>query len=199
MKTLLIALALSLAAGVSALAMSGTAGASHVKVEIEAPTQIAAGQTADVRAVFTSAGTGAPVAGAKVTFLLDTSFAGVSGQAVLGEAVTDKDGVAGIEYTPRSAGEHQIVVRYLAPGSSEPEEASWAHKVAAPGQQLYRSTAGIRIPGLNSWLLMATVSTVWAILLSVAVRVIAIARAGVEAEGKQMSSVRFRQQAPQGR
>jgi len=199
MKTLLIALALSLAAGITALPVSGTAGASHVKVEIQGPPQIAAGQTADLRAVLTTADTGAPVAGAEVTFLLDASFGGVSGQAVLGKAVTDKDGVASIGYTPRSAGEHQIVVRYLAPGSSEPEEATWTQEVAAPGQQLYRSTAGVQIPGLNSWLLMATVSAVWAILLSVAVRVIVIARAGVEAEAKQVGSVRLSQQVSQSR
>lgn len=199
MKTFLMALALLLAAGIPALAMGGTAGASHVKVDIEGPTEIAAGQTADVSAALTSADTGVPVAGAKVTFLLETSFAGVNGQAVLGETVTGKDGVAKLEYTPRSAGEHRIVVRYLAPGSNEPEEASWSHQVVAPSQQLYRSTAGVQIPGLNSWLLMAAVSAVWAILLSVAVRVIAIARAGVEAEAKPVGSFRFRQQVHEGR
>jgi hypothetical protein len=35
----------------------------------------------------------------------------------------------------------------------------------------------VNIPGLNVWLLMAVVAAVWAILLSVAFRVIAIAHA----------------------
>jgi hypothetical protein len=47
---------------------------------------------------------------------------------------------------------------------------------------LYRSTAGIQVPGLNVWLIVAVVSTVWLILFSVAVRVIAIARAGDDAD-----------------
>ena len=46
--------------------------------------------------------------------------------------------------------------------------ATWSHDVSGAPHQLYQSTAGVQIPGLNVWVLMAVVATVWAILLSVA-------------------------------
>jgi hypothetical protein len=48
------------------------------------------------------------------------------------------------------------------------------------GEQLYRSAAGLDVPGLNVGLLMAVLATVWSILLWVAFRLVAIARAGGE-------------------
>lgn len=76
-----------------------------------------------------------------------------------------------------SAGEHEIRIQYVLPGDSEPETATASVTLPGVTSQLYQSTAGVQIPGLNVWLLMALVATVWAILLSVALRVIAIAHA----------------------
>ena len=173
-KTLLLAAALA-----GALFGGGrTAGASHAELDVVGPGQLTVGDAVDVRAVLHSADDGLPIAGATVTFYMEASFGGVDGEAVLGRAVTDQEGVAVLPYQPRSAGEHQLRVEYLTPGISEPEEAIWDHSVAGTSGQLYRSTAGVPIPQLNVWFLMTIVGAVWAILLSIALRVVAIAHAG---------------------
>ena len=178
MKYVAMGLLLVAAIGAAIFALAGTADASHAKLEVVAPTQLTVGNSVDVRAVLHSTDDGLGIAGATVAFYMDASFGGVDGEVMLGRAVTDEDGVALLSYQPRSAGEHQLRVEYLTPGGGEAEEATWSHTVTGATQQLYRSSAGIQIPGLNVWLLIAVVATVWAILLSVAVRVIAIAHAG---------------------
>lgn len=155
-----------------------TADASHAALVVVGPAQLTVGDAANVRAVLHSADDGLPIVGATVTFYMEASFGGVDGEAVLGRAVTDKEGVAALPYEPKSAGEHRMRVEYLTPGVSEPEEAIWVHSVSGTSGQLYHSTAGVPIPQLNVWLLMAIVGAVWAILLSIALRVVAIAHAG---------------------
>jgi len=79
-------------------------------------------------------------------------------------------------------------VEYLTPGAGEPEVATWSHDVSGAPHQFYRSTAGVQIPGLNVWVLMGVLAAVWAILLSVAARVIAIAGTGSEAGARASAS-----------
>jgi len=182
MKSMAKVLLLSVALGGAVLGLGRTADASHAKLKVVAPIELTAGDSAEVQAILRSADDGLPVAAAAVTFYMEASFGGIDGEVELGRAMTDENGAAILSYQPRSEGEHQIRVEYLTPGASEPEEATWSHSVAGATGQLYRSTAGVQIPGLNVWLLIALVSGVWAILLSVALRVIAIARAGTAAE-----------------
>jgi len=92
----------------------------------------------------------------------------------LARAVTDANGVATLTYNLRVPGDHELHVRYTN-GDAAPEDASVSVTVPAAAQQLYQSTAGVDIPGLNVWLLMAVVATVWTILLTVAARVFNIA------------------------
>jgi hypothetical protein len=172
----------SVALGAAVFVLAGTASASHVNAVITVPDQATVGQPVEVQATLRSVDGGLPLAGTPVTFFTDASFGGVSGEVVLGRAVTDENGVATLTYEPRSASEHQIRVEYLLPGETEPEVATRSISVVGGGSQLYRSTAGVEIPGLNVWLIIALVTGVWAILLSVALRVIAIARAGGDAE-----------------
>ena len=182
MKSMAKVLLLSVALGGAVLGLGRTADASHGKLKVVAPIRLTAGDSAEVQAILRSADDGLPIAAAAVTFYMEASFGGIDGEVELGRAMTDENGAAIISYQPRSEGEHQIRVEYLTPGASEPEEVTWSHSVAGATGQLYRSTAGVQIPGLNVWLLVALVSGVWAILLSVALRVVAIARAGTAAE-----------------
>ncbi len=175
------ALLVTVALGAAMFALAGTADATHAKLDVRAPAQVSVGDSVAVQAVLHSAHGGEPIGGATVTFYAEASFGGVDGEVLLGRAITDEDGVALLSYQPRSEGEHQIRVEYMTPDASEPEEATWSHTVTGAPQQLYRSEAGVQIPGLNVWLLIALVAGVWAILLSVALRVIAIARAGTQA------------------
>ena len=188
MKSIAIKVALiSLALGATTFALAGTADASHVKAEIAVPSQATVGHPVQARVSLHSAGDGSAIANAPVTFYSEASFAGVTGDVELGRSVTDENGVAILNYQPRSAGDHQIRVAYASPGDGEPEVTTISVSVAGGPQQLYRSTAGIQIPGLNVWLLIAGVTGVWAILFSVALRVIAIARAGTDAEPASQS------------
>jgi hypothetical protein len=167
--------------GAAIFALAGTADASHTKLDVVAPSQLTVGDSVDIQAVLHAAHGGEAVAGATVTFYMDGSFGGIDGEVILGQAVTDENGIAALSYQPRSAGEHQLRVEYLTPGASEPEETTWSHTVTGTTGQLYMSSAGVQIPGLNVWLLIAVVAAVWVILLSVAVRVIAIANAPTDA------------------
>jgi hypothetical protein len=177
-KVMLVAVAL----GAALFALAGTADASHVSATIIVPDEAAVGRPVEIQAVLKGADDGVPMAGTPVLFFTDASFGGVEGEVQLGQAVTDENGVAALIYEPRSASEHQIRIEYTLPGDSEPETITMSMNVASDGSQLYRSTAGVDIPGLNVWLLIAVVAIVWAILMSVAVRVIAIAHAGRDAE-----------------
>jgi hypothetical protein len=171
---------ISIALCAALFGLAGTATASHVVLEIVGPAQLSVGQATDIRAMVHSIADGQPMAGETVTFYMRTSFDGVNGQLELGKVVTDRDGVAVLRYEPRSAGEHEIRAEYSTPGEGEPEVATWSH--AATGTaQLYHSTAGVQVPGFDDRVIVVVVSAVWLLLFSVALRVIAIARAGDDA------------------
>ncbi len=171
-------LVVSIALGVAVFALAGTAGASHVKVDVSVPSEVSGGGPAAVEVRLSSAGEGLPVANAPVTLYASESFGRVTSDVELGQTVTDQNGVAVVRFHPLSAGDHQIRVQYAAPGDSQPEVTTASVTLPGVTTQLYRSSAGVQIPGLNVWLLIAVVAAVWAILLSVAARVIAIAHAG---------------------
>jgi len=170
--------AVSIALGVAVFALAGSAGASHVTVEVSVPDQSAAGGTDTLLVTLRSADQGVPLADAAVTLYADASFGRVNSEVQLGQTVTDQDGVAIVKFHPLSAGDHQIRIQYVSPGESQPEVTTTSVSLPGVTSQLYQSTAGVKIPGLNVWLLIAVVATVWAVLLSVAWRVIAIAHAG---------------------
>lgn len=183
MRRMIVRAVLVLAAvGAGALALSGTASATHVKAEIAGPDGADVGRTTEVQAALHFVDDGQPAANVPVTFYVATSFGGVDGEVELGQAVTDEDGVAKLGYEPRIGGEHTIRMEYATGDTGETESATTSMSVGG-GEQLYRSTAGVDIPGLHVWLLMVVVGAVWAILLSVAARVIVIARAGSSQEG----------------
>lgn len=187
MKTItFVAFAAVVALGIATLSLASTARAAHVKVNLDVPDQPAIGRSMEVQAHFHSASDEA-IPNLTVTFHEEVTFGGVTSDVELGRAVTDEDGYAALTYEPRIAGTHQIHVRY-AYEDGEEEDAAASITVPAAGEQLYRSTAGVKIPGLNVWLLMALVAAVWTILISVAVRVIAIARAGEQVTAQDLRS-----------
>jgi hypothetical protein len=154
--------------------------ASHVVVRTSFPSTGTVGQIVAL-AIDLRTPEGAPLSGTTVTYYLHMSFGGVEGQAEIGRAVADDSGVATIQYQPRAAGLHEVRMEYLAPGATTAEEVVATFDVAG-GTQLVRSAGGADIPGINSGLLMVVLGTVWLILLSVAFRLVAIARAGGASE-----------------
>ena len=183
-------LVVSIALGVAVFALAGTAGASHVKVDISVPTEATGGGPAAVQVRLSSADQGLPVANAAVTLYASETFGQVSGDVELGQTVTDQNGVAVVRFHPMAAGDHEIRIQYVTPGAKDPEVTTASLTLPGVASQLYQSSAGVRIPGLNVWLLIAVVATVWAILLSVAVRVIAIAHAGSDEVASEPARVR---------
>ncbi len=168
----------SLAMVAVGFALAGTARAAHVEAEIVVSGQIQVGQPVEVQATLRDVEAGLPVVGTPVVFYTDVAFGEISGEVELGRGITDENGVATLEYEPRLAGVHEIRVEYQLPGEAGVESLSTAISVGG-GSQLHQSTAGVDIPGLNVWAIIAVMSVVWAILLfGVALRVIAIARAG---------------------
>jgi len=166
------------AVGVLALALTGPALASHVHVSATVPGDVTVGEMIRIP-VALEAEDGAPLRGTTVVFYLHAVFAGVTGQAEIGRAVTDEMGVATLAYRPRLAGHHELRMEYVTPGETKAEVVTTAFDVTG-GEQLYRSAPGIDVPGLNVGLLMAVVTTVWSILFGVALLIVAIARAGGE-------------------
>jgi hypothetical protein len=163
-----------------ALAMGAAAPAyaSHMHVTVVEPTPAMVGQASELDATLTSADTGQPVAGVSVTFLAHGSFERVDGYMEIGRAVTNSQGVAAISYVPRESGTHDIRVDYASPADATAEQTTASVAVQGSPDQFYVQKAGIQVPGLNSWLIIALLSTVWGILFFVATTVIRIAHAG---------------------
>ncbi len=167
-----------LAVGAIAVALAGPALASHVLVRTTAPSDVTVGEKVSIP-VTLQAADGAPLRGTTVIFYLQMSFAGVVGEAEIGRAVTDETGVATLAYRPRLGGRHELRMEYVTPGDGEVEVANTAFDVTS-GEQLYRSAAGIDVPGVDVELPMVVLATVWSILFWVALRLVAIARASGE-------------------
>lgn len=167
-----------LAVGAIAVTMAGSAFASHVAVRTTLPGEGVVGELLQIP-VALQALDGTPIQGTTVIFYLHMSFVGVVGEAEIGRAVTDETGVANLAYKPRLAGRHELRMEYVSPGEQEVEVISTAFDVSG-GEQLYRSAAGVDVPGVDAGLLIVVLATVWSILLWVALRLVAIARAGGE-------------------
>lgn len=169
-------MAVTVLAGATALVLAAPVAAGHVMVSVDVPHEFELGRVVEIPVALRAAD-GAPVPGTTVTFYLDGSFAGVSGEVELGHAVTDEAGVATLAYRPRVAGHHEIRMEYVLPGDTEPEFTAMSIDVAG-GTQLYSSAPGVEIPGLGVGLLMAVLATVWTILFGIALLLMRIARAG---------------------
>ena len=167
--------AIAVLAGV--LVSSTPVRAAEVNAEISAPDQVVLGETVEVNVTLTTGAANEPVPDATVTLTADASFGGVDGSIELSSAITDDEGVAVLAYTPRVSGERELRVEYLAPDATEPESTTWIHTVTG-STQLYQSKAGIKVPGLGVWVLMAVLAIVWGILFVVAFLVLEISRAG---------------------
>ena len=167
-----------LAVGAIAVALAGPALASHVAARSTVTDEGTVGEVLSI-AVDLRSEDGTRLPGTTVIFYLHMSFAGVAGEAEIGRAVTDETGVANLAYRPRLAGHHELRMEYVTPGDGEVEMITTAFDVTG-GEQLYRSATGIDVPGVDVGLLMAILAIVWSILLWVAFRLVAIARAGGE-------------------
>lgn len=105
------------------------------------PRQVNADQNMDLVAVVKDL-TGTPIRGGEVEFFLATDFF-AKGLMKIGDATTNEQGVATIQYAPRIDGESNLVVRYA--GS----ETVAIFSVTATGEVLYQTEVGIPVPALG--------------------------------------------------
>lgn len=125
--------------------------------------------------------TGAPVAGARVVVTSPAAFAGAVGEMALGEAVTDAEGAATLDYELRIAGRNQFVARYYGDERNQPTEARTV--VAATGEaQLAQRSAGVPFPVPVSSVLIAVLAMVWMVYFLAMLRVVGIPEAPTDAE-----------------
>lgn len=181
MKTIsVIAVVTVMAIAIAGFGPAGTANAAHAVATITVPDVLQVGQPSQLQVTLLSANQ--PVANTLVTVYTDASFGGVTGEVEIGTITTNDSGTAAFEYEPRRNSAHELRFEFLAPGETEPTVATTTVSVAGTAQ-LYLSTSGIQIPGLNVWLIIGIISAVWFLLFSVAVRVLLIARAGPALRG----------------
>lgn len=159
------------------LPVGGVAHASHLNVRVDTPAQALVGQPVQLQAHLTN-DSGQPVSGATVAFYTQATFLGVTGDQEIARAVTDANGLAVATYEPRDAGVRDIRVDYALPGDATAEHVTATVTADGAPRQFIRQTAGVQIPGLNSWLIIAVVSIVWTILFGVGVTVVRVAHAG---------------------
>lgn len=146
---------------------------------LQAPAQGTLGQTATVQSTLLTPG-GSPVAGATIQFFSPTSFLSTIGEVLLGEAVTNGDGVAVLNYELRSDEQVEIIARFAGNASYGPVERSATIAVLG-STQLYQEEAGVRVPGVGVWMLAVILGGVWSIYFTVFVLVSRIAQEGVRA------------------
>jgi hypothetical protein len=134
------------------------------------------GVATSIRVVLHSEVDGKPAANMPLVFHTNASFAHVTDELELGRATTNADGVAVLTLEPHVAGDHDVSIDYEDAG--RPVTVAKVTVSVTGDAQLVHSTAGISIPGLNDWLLIALIASIWSVLLGVSFRVIAIARGG---------------------
>lgn len=109
-------------------------------LQVNAVSRVEAGQPLRMSAIVLDR-LGKPIAGARVQFFTRERFV-TTALMLIGDAITDAQGVAVFQYFPRRAEATEIVVRY---GASE---ASTRSLVTEADQPFYHTEVGIRLP---SW------------------------------------------------
>jgi hypothetical protein len=167
-------------AALGALLLAATAGlaqaADPVVLELEAPPQVTLGQDTTVAAVLKDAA-GLPVAGAQIILWAPGSFLSTGGVVELGRAVTDKQGKATFEFQARTESTATLNASFVGNSHYGSAQAAAAVEVKGSGQ-LYQATAGVRVPGINRWLLVGILGAVWSTYFTVMVLLVLIAREG---------------------
>ena len=94
---------------------------------------------------------GHPIANALIVFEIPTTFLNVSGNAVIAQATTNKDGVAMVDYEPTMNGNVTITAEFKGDETTAPSTANATLPVdVTPSEaQLYVQQAGVSFPGLN--------------------------------------------------
>lgn len=150
-----------------------------VTLQLQAPTQVDLGEKVPVIALLKDS-KGNPVPGATIILWRPASFLSKAGTIELGRATTDAQGKVSFVYEARSEGPVQLNAYFAGNSRYDPAQSAVELTVAGAAQ-LYQETAGVRVPGLGVWLLVAVLGGVWATYFAVMVLLTLIAREGARA------------------
>jgi hypothetical protein len=190
MKAFRCAMVLSLILAVMGMgtAASHATAAAGFTVQISQEADAVANQPVVLDATVVDAA-GAPVPGVVVTFYVKDTFGRVTGDVEIGRDATSSAGVASITYRPREAGPRDVRVEAAAKDGTTAKAATTI-TVAGAAEQAYKQTAGIKVPGLNVWLIIALLTIVWGTLLFVGLTVVRIAAAGSDEASNEVTGAR---------
>lgn len=120
---------------------------------------------------------GNPIAGAEIVFYAETTFMNNTGNAELGRAITNSDGLALLRFEPRIEGERLIIARFAGNEVFAPLQMSETLTVLA-GSRLHYEPSPVRVPGANVGMAASVLAAVWAVFVFSLVGLWRIARIG---------------------
>ena len=144
---LLIAM-LAVIAAAPRLAQADAPAGQPTDIGIVAPANASLGQHVLLQAHLVGPG-GAGISGAPVQFTSPAQFLDTTSDAVLGEATTDRTGLAKLDYVVRRTGTLEINAVFAGNQTYSASHANAQLTVTGSGQ-LYVQDAGVKIPGLNA-------------------------------------------------
>jgi hypothetical protein len=146
-KTLFTATAVLLLAILLPNAAQAQKAKEATALRIGAPDHANLGERVTVQAVLADSA-GKPIAKATIYFVTPASFLSGSGDMLLAQAVTDKNGQAVTEFENNVAGALNIRAEFRGDDRYAPADAETQINIAGE-QQVYVQHVGVHIPGLN--------------------------------------------------
>jgi hypothetical protein len=148
----------------------------ETSLDLAAPEDVPLGNMARLLAILHDSH-GRPITDARIAFASPASFAGTVAEMELGEARTNAEGVAALDYQLRVEGRNQFIARFHGDDEYQPVESS-ATTVATGTAQLSRRTAGVEVPVLGPWAIVLVLMSVWSVYLIAMLLVSQIPNAG---------------------
>ncbi len=143
-------------------------------LKLQAPAEATLGSSITVTAVFEDIG-GSAIVGANIIFWIPVDFLGTVGSIPYGEATTNAQGEAIFSYEPRTEG--IITLNAYFPGNEQHEFTQGTMELTVQGStQLYHEEAGVHVPGIGIWILVAVLGGVWSVYFMVFVFLMRIVR-----------------------
>ncbi|TDA70692.1 MAG: hypothetical protein D9V47_00370 [Clostridia bacterium] len=173
--------------GKGAVAGAATQGDKGLQVKLMLPAEVVRGEKTGLKAWVTAGGE--PVDGEQVRFYEETDLF-IGGRMYLGEATTNAEGMAEIDYWPMATeGEVKLVAQVAAGADIPAAEGAATFPLVAAGP-LVEPVARLEVPFLGGWLVFVLVGAVWAIYLYSVYSALQIRRLGREAVEEKVAQAR---------
>ncbi|KKM12219.1 hypothetical protein SY88_04600 [Clostridiales bacterium PH28_bin88] len=163
----------------------------QAEVNLIVPGSVVRGEKTQLKARVTVGGK--PVTGKQVQFFEETELF-IKGKMILGQAVTDEEGIAAINYWPRAAEERVALVASVT-GDDEIRSAETAASLALiQAGSLVEHVEGLRVPFAGTWVIILLVGAVWGAYLYVVYNTLLIRKSGERAGQQEVFELKDKQQ-----